>query len=60
MPAVNSDDQAFDDLPLVRRGVLRLVDQQMIDAEIKLVVHPGGIDPVEQGAGLVDQVIVVE
>ena len=35
-------DQAPDDLPLLRAGVLRLVDQHVIDAEVELVVHPGG------------------
>jgi hypothetical protein len=29
------------DLPLLAAGILRLVDQEMIDAEIELVVHPG-------------------
>ncbi len=53
-------NQAFDDVPLGGRGVLRLINQQMIDAKIKLVVHPGGIDPIQQCTGLVDQVIVIE
>ena len=33
--------QPLDDVPLLRARVLRLVDQQVIDAEIELVVHPG-------------------
>ncbi len=33
--------QPLDDVPLLRAGVLRLVDQEMIDAEVELVVHPG-------------------
>ncbi len=32
----------------------------MIDAEIELVVHPGGFDAGEQRAGLLDQVVVIE
>ena len=35
-------DQRADDLPLLRAGVLRLVDQHVVDAEIELVEHPGG------------------
>ena len=49
-PAKNSRDQEPDDLPLLRAGVLRLVDQHMVDAEIELVVHPGGIDAAESEA----------
>ena len=36
--------QRADDLPLLRAGVLRLVDQHVVDAAIELVVHPGGVD----------------
>ena len=32
----------------------------MIDAEIELVVNPGGVDAVEQRQRLVDQVVVIE
>src|SRR5262245_2857262 len=31
-----------DDVPLLRARVLRFVDQQMVDALIELVLHPGG------------------
>jgi hypothetical protein len=31
----------FDDRPLFRAGVLRLVDEDMVDALVELVVHPG-------------------
>ena len=41
-------------------GVLRLVDQQMIDAEIELVMDPFGIDIREDRKRLVDQVVVIE
>ena len=47
-PAVNSADEPAHDLPLLVAGVLRLVDQHMIDAEIELVMHPGRIDVGEQ------------
>src|SRR5579885_1191896 len=48
------------DLPLLMTRVLRLVDQEMIDAEIELVVHPGGIDIGEEVERLVDQIVVIE
>ncbi len=53
-------DEALDDVPLLRAGVLRLVDQQMVDAEVELVVHPGRFDAVEHVAGVGDQIVVVE
>ena len=59
-PAVNSDDQRADDLPLLRARILRLVEQQVIDAEIELVEHPGGGAAVEQRERAVDQVVIVE
>src|SRR5581483_11056996 len=37
-------DQPADDAPLLRAGVLRLVDQHVIDAEVELVVHPRRLD----------------
>ena len=51
---------AANDLPLLRAGVLRLVDQDVVDAEIELVEHPGGRHVGEQRQRLVDQVVVVE
>ena len=48
------------DLPLLVAGILRLVDQNMVDAEIELVVHPGGIDVAQERKRLVDQVVIVE
>ena len=53
-------DQPEDDLPLLAAGILRFVDQEMIDAEIELVVNPGGIDAGEQRQRLVDQIVVIE
>ena len=50
----------LDDLPLLRAGVLRLVDQYVVDAEIELVQHPGRRRALEQIERLVDQVVVVE
>src|ERR1700690_4674559 len=35
-------DDGAHDAPLLRAGVLRLVDQHVVDAEIELVEHPGG------------------
>ncbi len=48
------------DPPLLFAGVLRLVDQDVIEAEIEFVMHPAWIDLVEHGAGLVDEVFIVE
>src|SRR6266446_10519438 len=42
-------DQLPDNRPLLRARVLRLIDQHMIDAEVELVVHPGGIDAFHEG-----------
>ncbi len=53
-------DQPAHDVPLLVAGILRLVDQEMIDAEIELVMHPGGIDVVQQRQRLVDQVVIIE
>ena len=53
-------DQPEDDLPLLVAGVLRFVDQEMIDAEIELVMHPGGIDAGKKRERLVDQIVVIE
>jgi hypothetical protein len=53
-------DEALDDLPLLGARVLRLVDQQVVDAEVQLVVHPGRVDAFEQRQRLVDQVVVVD
>ncbi len=53
-------DQSPDDLPLLVAGVLRFVDQQMIDAEIELVMHPGRIDIGEERQRLVDQVVIID
>src|SRR5262249_44635629 len=49
-----------DDLPLLFGGVLRLIDQQKIYPEVERVVRPCSVDAVEQAAGLVDQIVVVE
>ena len=53
-------DDGAHDAPLLRAGVLRLVDQHVVDAEIELVEHPGGRRAAEQLNRLVDQVVVIE
>ncbi len=53
-------DQPAHDLPLLAAGVLRLIDQEMIDAEIEFVVNPGGIDIAEKLQRLVDQIVVID
>ena len=50
----------LDDLPLLGAGVLRLVDQHVVDAEVELVEDPGRRRPREQRQSLVDQILVVE
>ena len=59
-PAKNSAGQKSDDFPLLRAGILRLVDQHVIDALIELVMHPGRAILAQQCACLVDQIVVVE
>ena len=41
-------------------GILRLVDQKVVDAEVELVVNPGGVDIAEKRERLVDQIVIVE
>ena len=52
--------QRMGDAPLLRRGVLHLVQQQMVEAAVELVKHPGGSRIEQQRPGAVDQVVVVE
>ncbi len=49
-----------DDVPLPGAGILRLVDQHVIDAAIELVVHPAGGDARQHRQRLVDQIVIVE
>src|SRR5262245_23900048 len=49
-----------DDFPLPRTCVLRFVYQQVVDAGVELVMHPGSAILGEQGEGLLDQVVIVE
>ena len=51
--------QSLSDAPLFRRGVLDLVEQEMVEATIELVEHPGGARVHEQRSGAADQVVVV-
>ena len=53
-------DDMRDDVPLPGAGVLRLVDQHVIDAAVELVVHPAGRAAGQQGQRLVDQIVIVE
>src|SRR5215470_6486699 len=52
--------QPFDDVPLFFAGVLRFVDQYVIQTEIELVVHPVRVARGEQAMGPVDQIVIVE
>ena len=47
--------------PLVRRGVLSLVEQHMVDAAVELVQHPGRVGPLRQQlTHRLDQIAEVE
>ena len=60
-PAKNSAGKRLDDAPLRRVGVLRLVDQDVVDAAVDLVQHPGGgVGARQQRLGLDDQIVIVE
>ena len=53
--------QPLHDLPLVGAGVLRLVEQDVVDALVELVLHPGaGIGPCQEAGGFDDEVVEVE
>ncbi len=52
--------QRVGDAPLCRRGVLHLVQQQVVDAAVELVQHPGGAGIDQQVRGAADQVVVVQ
>ena len=58
-PAKNSAVRAWAMLPLRRRGVLHLVEQQVVEAAVELVEHPGGAGIDQQLRGAADQVVVV-
>ena len=49
-----------DDIPLHRAGILRFIDQHMIDAEIELVENPGRRHVAKQFQRLFDQIVIVE
>src|SRR5204863_9974702 len=51
---------AADNLPLLRAGILRLIDQDVIDALVELVVHPGCSAFSKKRQGFVDQVLIIE
>jgi hypothetical protein len=51
--------QGANDRPLLGICILRLVDQQMVDATIQLVENPGGV-AFDQAAGDVDQIVVIQ
>ena len=51
-PAKNSSVSLHDDLPLLRAGVLRLVDQHVLDPRIQLEQHPlAAAGPLRAAAG---------
>ncbi len=52
--------QMAHDPPLLLAGVLGLVDQDMVEPEVELVMHPARIDLRQHVAGLVDEIVVIE
>jgi hypothetical protein len=53
--------QVGGDLPLCGRGVLHLVEQQMVQPAVELEQHPGGAAGIfEQGGGASDQIVVIQ
>ena len=52
--------QRVRDVPLARRGVLHLIQQQVIQAAVELVQHPGRARFTQQLVAAVDQVVVIE
>ena len=62
LPEKNSRRQRLDDLPLLGARVLRLVDEDVVDAAVELEHHPARPSscPPQQEDALGDQVLVVE
>src|SRR5690606_32611490 len=52
--------EGLDHLPLAGTGVLGLVYQDVVEAAVELVEHPGGLRALEQLDGAGDQIVVVE
>src|SRR3546814_12399386 len=60
-PRSTRTDTLFPYTTLFRSGVLRLVDQQVIEATVELEQHPGDAAVArEQTVGIVNEVVVVE
>src|SRR5258708_19898025 len=51
-------DDMRNDIPLPGAGVLRLVDQHMIDAAVELVMHPTRRHAFHHLTRLVDQIVI--
>ena len=61
LPGKEIAGQGIDDLPLRRVGVLRLVNQDMVDPSIELVTDPfGQVAARQQGSGLADLVVEID
>ena len=52
--------QKLDDLPLLGAGVLRLVDEDVVDAAVELVEHPFGAGPAQKVERPADEIVEVE
>ena len=48
------------DFPLLRRGILRLVDENVIDARVELVEDPGRVGAGEQDERALDEIVEIK
>ena len=60
LPGGKIGRELFENLPLTRRRVLRLIDQNMIDAGIKFVQNPGGVGARQKRQRARDNVVEIE
>ena len=61
LPGEELGGQRVDHLPLLGAGVLRLVDQHVVDPAVELVAHPFGRPAARQHqAGAADHVVVIQ
>ena len=53
-------NDVLDNVPLARARVLRLIDQDVVDAAVELVMHPARRHLGQHGKRLVDQIVIIE
>src|ERR1019366_4502755 len=62
LPAPGSEiaGELFENFPLGFARILCLVDQHMVDSRIQFIMHPSRRGALEQGQGLVDEIVEIE